>query len=343
VNVSREQRKLLRALNEIPCRSTMIPNPTFTILINNYNYASYVGRAIESALAQTWPEVQVVVVDDGSSDNSREVIASYLRSGITFLEKANGGQNSAIAHGLHTVAGEYTIILDSDDWLYPDACERIAASIGEHRPNAVMYWLDIYDTRGKKLGHFPKFPFVKKDLRKHVLSHGYIHHAPTSGNAYLTNFLRDAFRFVQPGSFFSDGYLGWAAACTERVSFVEKSLAGYLVHGSNFSTVAGKDQRRRFNNNSYALTHYIHLHAYLESLGVFVDRRQLINAYVWRETLALKLFDGKYEDISWGDCCRYGVDKFIRARHHGWWRQSKNIVFLVVGSSFGFLRDLIRR
>ena len=51
--------------------------PLVSIVVNNYNYEAYVGRAIESALSQTYPEIDVVVVDDGSTDRSRYVIAGY--------------------------------------------------------------------------------------------------------------------------------------------------------------------------------------------------------------------------------------------------------------------------
>jgi len=72
---------------------------TVSIIIDNYNYGRFLGEAIDSALAQTYPHVEVIVVDDGSTDNSREVIAKYGDRIIPVL-KENGGQASAFNAGL---------------------------------------------------------------------------------------------------------------------------------------------------------------------------------------------------------------------------------------------------
>lgn len=319
-------------------------NPiSFTILINNYNYGRFLGKAIDSALSQSWPHVQVVVVDDGSTDESEEVAGAYTAPNYLFLRKRNGGQNSAIAHGLRHVKGDYTIVLDSDDWLVPDACERLAKAIGTQRPNAVMYRLEKFDAQRNSVGLFFVHPFVERNQRRHVLEHGWIPSSPTSGNAYLSMFLQDAFQFVRHDTFSSDGYLAWAAGWTESVVYVNEALAGYLIHGANASMVSGNDTVRRYKNNNYALDHSRHLRDFLEAHGEVFHLDDLVGAYVWREILYFKLTDGRYTDFSWSTCRRLGVVKFGRARHLGAWKQAKNIAFLVLGSWLGSALDVIRR
>ena len=73
-------------------------NPLVSILINNYNYGYFLGAAIESALSQTYQNIEIIVVDDGSTDNSREIIAHYGNHIIPIL-KENGGQASAFNAG----------------------------------------------------------------------------------------------------------------------------------------------------------------------------------------------------------------------------------------------------
>lgn len=89
-------------------------SPLVSIIVNNYNYERYLSEAIDSAIAQTYTHTEVIVVDDGSTDKSREIIANY-GDRITPVLKENGGQASAFNTGLATSKGEIIIYLDSDD------------------------------------------------------------------------------------------------------------------------------------------------------------------------------------------------------------------------------------
>ena len=93
-----------------------------SVIVNNYNYGRFLGDAIDSALAQTYTPLEVLVVDDGSTDESREVIASYGDRIIPVL-KENGGQASAFNAGYATSQGDAVIFVDADDALLPRAAE----------------------------------------------------------------------------------------------------------------------------------------------------------------------------------------------------------------------------
>jgi glycosyltransferase involved in cell wall biosynthesis len=93
-------------------------------LINNYNYQQFLGEAIDSALSQTYEPIEVIVVDDGSTDNSREIIASYGSRIIPVL-KENGGQASAYNAGFAASSGEILCLLDSDDVFLPEKVRRL--------------------------------------------------------------------------------------------------------------------------------------------------------------------------------------------------------------------------
>jgi glycosyltransferase involved in cell wall biosynthesis len=102
--------------------------PLVSIIITNYNYGTFVGEAITSALDQTCPRLEVVVVDDGSTDDSREVIAGYGARLIPLL-KENGGHASAVNAGFMASRGEIVMLLDADDYfLSPRAAERVVAA-----------------------------------------------------------------------------------------------------------------------------------------------------------------------------------------------------------------------
>ncbi len=112
---------------------------TVDVIVNNYNYARYLRDAIGSALEQTHPHVRVIVVDDGSTDDSREVIASY-GSEIVAVFKENGGQASALNAGVERSSGEAVVFLDADDMLAPDIAARIAAAFSADSSLAKVHY-----------------------------------------------------------------------------------------------------------------------------------------------------------------------------------------------------------
>ncbi len=108
--------------------------PLVSILVSNYNYARYIGAAIESALDQTYSNIELIICDDGSTDNSVSVIEEYQRkdSRLQFLPKANGGQGSGFNAAFAASRGEIITLLDSDDLFLPHKVERIVADFQAH-------------------------------------------------------------------------------------------------------------------------------------------------------------------------------------------------------------------
>lgn len=102
--------------------------PPVTVLLDNYNYARFLPEALESALAQTWRGAQVVVVDDGSTDESREVLERY-RGRVEVILKENGGQGSAFNAGFAAARGDWIFLLDADDRWEPDRVARVMARL----------------------------------------------------------------------------------------------------------------------------------------------------------------------------------------------------------------------
>lgn len=96
---------------------------TVSIVIPCYNHADYVGEAVESALCQDYPDVEVIVVDDGSTDNSWGVISLFGEK-INPIRLQNGGVSQARNHGIRHSNGEFIKFLDSDDLLYPGVIRR---------------------------------------------------------------------------------------------------------------------------------------------------------------------------------------------------------------------------
>jgi glycosyltransferase involved in cell wall biosynthesis len=104
--------------------------PLVSILINNYNYAPYLKSAIDSSLNQTYPNTEILVTDDGSTDGSQEIIRGY-GDRIKPIFKSNGGHASALNAGFAQSSGDIICFLDSDDVFLPTKVQEIVAAFSK--------------------------------------------------------------------------------------------------------------------------------------------------------------------------------------------------------------------
>src|SRR6266480_1367400 len=111
--------------------------PLVSVVIPCYNQAHFLGEAIESVMAQTYPHFEVVVVDDGSTDNIAAVVARY--PGVRCFQQGNQGLSAARNTGLRHSIGECLVFLDADDRLMPRAIEVGLASLRDHPECAFVY------------------------------------------------------------------------------------------------------------------------------------------------------------------------------------------------------------
>ncbi len=159
-----------------------------SIVIDNYNYAAFVAKAIESSLAQTHPDVEVIVVDDGSTDGSVDVIKRFADR-IKLIVKPNGGQGSAYNEGFAQSSGEVVIFLDADDWLYPEAAAGIVAA-WHSGVSKVQFPLLMVDREGRSLGRQVPHHMHDHEALALLREFGTYGSPPGSGNAYGASFLR---------------------------------------------------------------------------------------------------------------------------------------------------------
>ena len=101
-----------------------------TVYITNHNYGRYIKKAIDSVLNQTFKELELIIVDDGSTDNSKEIINRYKdNKKITSIFQKNKGLNVSNNIALRIAKGKYIMRLDADDWLDTHALEILYKSI----------------------------------------------------------------------------------------------------------------------------------------------------------------------------------------------------------------------
>ena len=218
--------------------------PLVTILINNYNYGRFLRDAIDSALNQTYPNTEVIVVDDGSTDGSREVIASYGDRIVPIL-KDNGGQASAFNAGFAASHGQWVFLLDSDDVFLSDKTQRIL-DLAEQSPQAglIAHNLEYCDACGVPID-FLSPPIRERKLvddRELALRGRLTACLPaTSGLCFRRGVLREILPMPE-GVLGADIYLKVVALSLTPALQTPARLARQRIHGENLYTGTGDVQ-----------------------------------------------------------------------------------------------------
>ncbi|MEO0513835.1 MAG: glycosyltransferase family A protein [Planctomycetota bacterium] len=229
------------------------PQPLVTALINNFNYSRYLADAIDSALAQTYPHVEVVIVDDGSTDDSREVIERY-GGRVRPVIKSNGGQGSAFNAGFSVSRGELIALLDADDRWAADKIEKaVAAAAAEPEAGLIIHRVQRVDVEGRPVKAPGPAKLMSGDLRNWVRRWGCWPQPPTSGLTLRRSFLEQVMPMPEPAyRGHADTYLAVMAGLLTTVAAVPEVLARLLIHGDNLAFGEAEAARRQLASKHLA-------------------------------------------------------------------------------------------
>jgi glycosyltransferase involved in cell wall biosynthesis len=246
--------------------------PLVSVVVDNYNYARFLPRSVGSAFSQTYPHVEVVVVDDASTDGSQDVIRAFGQRVTPVLKTVNAGHGAAFNSGFAMSHGEIVLFLDADDYLYPQAVESI---VREFAPGVakVQYRLDFVDAAGRIIDSFPapEVRFDDGDVVPLLLSTGRYEGTVTSGNAFSRQALSAILpmpeeRFRQGG----DGYLVTLAPLFGTVRSIEERLGAYVNHGANHGNITKKLHQHIRWRLEHDAARYEALRAKVTELGLSV-------------------------------------------------------------------------
>jgi glycosyltransferase involved in cell wall biosynthesis len=206
-----------------------------SIIISNFNYGAFLKASIESALSQTYRPSEVIVVDDGSTDHSEEILEAY-RDKAQVFRLPHQGETASRNFGFSKTSGDIICFLDADDFLQPDTVARIV-EVWKPEFTKVQYHLRVVNQDGVDQGLLmPRCRLDSGIVYPLLLRTGRYITSPGSGNFYAKSFLEKIVPVPVdewPQSF--DSYAATCAGFLGEVGAVQEPLGSYRVHDNNMT------------------------------------------------------------------------------------------------------------
>jgi glycosyltransferase involved in cell wall biosynthesis len=262
--------------------------PGVSIIIVNYNNECFLAAAIQSALGQDHPLCEVIVVDDCSTDNSREIVAHYADRIRFLLREKNEGHTKALNSAWPLARYPILIFLDSDDLLFPHAASTIASNWTVTTVK-VQYPLAAIDKMGRLLGQVgPRFTpeLTAATMRAALLRTGQASSAPGSANAYSRSLLDriradGGFEIENTRELWMDAILECNAPFYGEVVTLYKALACYRIHDGNDSSQNSLDYPRFAKGICYCRSKLDYLSQRCREWGIPFDAAAAGNCSPW--------------------------------------------------------------
>ena len=219
---------------------------TIGCIIPSYNHAKYIPDAIRSVLQQTLPPERLVIIDDGSQDNSVDVVRAFNDPRIHLVEQKNQGAHVALTRGIELSRDcDFISVLNSDDRYHPERFARCAAYLERH-PGAelVCSRVRLIDDSGVPVGRLDgrkrRIDRIWSNLSKTsdlAASLGYGNFTKTTSNFFFRSGAIAAFR---PYRFVHDYFAALAVALRGALGLIHQELLDYRVHAANTIKAEGK-------------------------------------------------------------------------------------------------------
>lgn len=218
--------------------------PLVSVLIANYNYANFIVEAIESVLSQTYGNFEIVICDDGSTDDSREIITQYARrdSRVRYVFQDNSGVASALNSAFATSRGEIICLLDADDVFLPEKLTMVVNTFMTHpKAGFVVHPILRIDEKGRGRG---VYPLMQKEpsgwLALDLLQKGGIlpNIPPCSGMSLRRDVAKKIFPLPPEFRRNADGVIQRIAPFITEITSIDYPLAKWRLHQKNLTNTS---------------------------------------------------------------------------------------------------------
>lgn len=279
-------------------------SPLISVIIPVYNVAKYLKDCVESVLTQTFKDIEMLLIDDGSTDSSGELCdnIALIDSRIRVFHKSNGGLSSARNHGMDRALGEYIIFLDSDDyWIDKDILSLLVKKAESENLDVVRGEFVNVDAKRKQL-YTPDLPEESLNLKNQILSSYEMMKIVMNGRFFSWLFM---FRKSAIGCLRFDENRKFQEDIDFAIKFFSKNYrCGYLpiqfyAYRQRENSIMSTP---RINNlaNSFALCDVFHEYAYKvedKRLTPYYLYRGIMMYYWTLETVASDLYIDRYKEL----------------------------------------------
>jgi glycosyltransferase involved in cell wall biosynthesis len=222
-----------------------------TVIIGNYNYGRFITRAIDSVLAQSYGQFELIVVDDGSTDNSRELIDTY-GDRIIKVYKENGGHADALNVGFKRSRGQLICMLDSDDFYHPTKLERTVSLFEEH-PDFQFFFhrLETVDVNESLIGAEPDC--AKSQIVDFRGKARFFRAPPTTGTTYRRVVLERIMPIPSAVTQGADNFLKFTCMSLFVGYYAAETLGALRLHGANHGSMGMPLNKRAIHDACIAV------------------------------------------------------------------------------------------
>lgn len=238
--------------------------PKVSVVVPVYNAERFLAQCLDSLLAQTFQELEILCVNDGSTDRSLEILEEYsARDGrLKVFTKENEGKGAAPARnlGLSSAAGEYVLFLDSDDFFEPDMVEALVGKAEAVRADVVVCQADIFDEAKKSTQDYlhisfrnvpGKDPFSYKDCPEHIFQ---ISDVVAWNKLYRRDLLENNRLRFEPIPISDEQYIAMLAPVfARRITCVDRVFVHYRINSGQTQN----DASPRHPESAYAATYSV--------------------------------------------------------------------------------------
>lgn len=241
-----------------------------SVIIGNYNYGRFLNRSIDSVLSQTYRDFELIVVDDGSTDDSRDAIDTY-GDRLIKVYKDNGGLADALNAGFAHSRGQLICLLDSDDFYYPQKLERTVSLLETHPAHQFLFHrLDKVDIDEVVTGTEPEF--TNSQVVDYRGKARFFRAPPTSGTAFRRPVLERLMPIPRRVTQGADNFLKFACMSLFTGYYSSERLGALRLHGANHGSMGMPPGKRALHDASIAMG----IHERLPSLTKTSDRLMAI-------------------------------------------------------------------
>ena len=214
---------------------TVKPQKLVSVIVCNYNYDRYIAEAIKSILDQTYKSIQVIVVDDGCTDSSRQILKSFCDPRLHIIHQENSGQASAFNTAFRECKGELIAFLDSDDFWYPRKLEAMIPVFDDEKVCVVQHNLHIVNEVSELTGDLtPGIAPGRNTIQSTYFKKNHTgFFSPTSGLVCRKTDLDKLFPLDVSWKICADVAFTRPLLIFGDIVTLEEILGGYRIHGEN--------------------------------------------------------------------------------------------------------------